>query len=147
MTRTTDYLVRQASWQADEAEIRSIRQGVYIIEQHVPAELEWDGLDEQAMHWLALDAQSKAIATARLLPSGQVGRMAVLAPYRQQGIGASLLRAILEAAKQLPHPPLFLNAQTYAIGFYEKFGFVAEGPVFDDAGIPHRLMQYAPNTH
>lgn len=136
-----DVNIRPASWQSDEQALRHIREQVFINEQHVPVELEWDGMDESAMHWLATDSHNKVIGTVRLLSNGHIGRMAVLAEYRGKGIGSSLLKAVMGMAKTSGMPELFLNAQTDALGFYEKFGFIAEGDVFDDAGIPHKKMR------
>ena len=137
----TDFAARQATWQDDESALRAIRETVFIREQHVPEELEWDGLDAEARHWLVTTAQGEAVATARLLANGHIGRMAVLAAYRGMGIGSLLLQAILSTARQLGMTELFLNAQVSALGFYEKSGFIAEGDIFDDAGIPHRRMR------
>ena len=137
----SDFSISLASWANDGAALRAIRECVYIKEQHVPVELEWDGLDQDATHWLVTDKKDKPVATARLLANGHVGRMAVLAEYRGQGIGRLLIEAILATSQQRSLSTLFLNAQTSATGFYEKFGFIAEGDIFDDAGIPHRRMR------
>lgn len=137
---TTEYKIIKTDWGTDEPALRRIREAVFIKEQHVPVELEWDEFDPNAVHWLAFDKNS-VIATARLLGNGHVGRMAVLPQYRGKGIGSALLDAITCYAVETGMGELFLNAQTRALGFYEKRGFRAEGEIFDDAGIPHRKMR------
>lgn len=133
--------VRLASWKADRAALCMIREQVFIREQHVPVALEWDGEDESAMHLLAENAAGQAIGTARLLADGHIGRVAVLKPWRHRGVGSALMRQMLQLAKSMGHGEVFLDAQLDAIGFYLGFGFVVEGEVFMDAGIPHRHMQ------
>ncbi|MDZ7686426.1 MAG: GNAT family N-acetyltransferase [Gammaproteobacteria bacterium] len=105
-----------------------------------PKEEEWDGRDEESWHWLATDPGGEPIGTARLLPDGQIGRMAVLADYRGYGVGAAMLDQACEKARHLGFASVFLNAQTHALSFYEASGFVAEGDEFHEAGIPHRRM-------
>src|SRR5690606_37777310 len=123
---------------------RDIRREVFILEQNVSEDEEWDGRDDEALHLLARDAQNRAIGTARILiegKTGKIGRVAVRKSARGTGIGAALIRAALEELRTLPGiTRAKLGAQTHAIGFYEKLGFVAYGPEYDDAGIPHRDM-------
>lgn len=132
--------IREAEWQADGNTLSNIRRLVFIVEQQVPREEEWDGKDETAWHWLATDQEDVAIGTARLLPDGQIGRMAVLGNYRGHGVGAALLERAVEKARHLGMDSVFLNAQTHALAFYERCGFTAEGGEFMEAGIPHRRM-------
>mgnify|MGYP003307655053 CR=1 FL=1 len=113
---------------------------MFIEEQNVPQELEWDGMDETSVHFVAESSDDGVIGTARLMPSGQIGRMAVLSPYRNHGIGRKLLDLAIHRADQLGVKKVFLHAQSHALEFYRKAGFVAEGPEFDEAGIPHRSM-------
>ncbi|MEK6663104.1 MAG: GNAT family N-acetyltransferase [Pseudomonadota bacterium] len=137
------YTTRLVTWQASEPQLRSIRTEVFIHEQSVPEELEWDGEDAHAIHALATDLSGNPIGTARLLLHGEqahIGRMAVLPTWRGQGVGASLLLLLLEKAKQRGAGSVFLNAQTSAVPFYERFNFVREGAEFLDAGIPHYRM-------
>jgi len=136
---TTDYEVEIANWPVDENDLKVIRTTVFIEEQKVPVELEWDGLDPDCIHFI-VRSSSQAIATARLKPDGQIGRMAVLKRYRGLGIGGKLLNKILNYAKKSGIKHVFLHAQVRVIGFYQQFGFVAEGEEFIDAGIPHRAM-------
>ena len=117
-----------------------IRLRVFVGEQNVPVEEEHDSYEESAQHFLAL-WKCEAAGTARAIVKEpgriKIGRVAVLAPYRKFGIGAALMRAV-EAA--FPGAIFQLDAQLQAMRFYEKLGYMAEGPVFDDAGIPHRSM-------
>ncbi|HOX46397.1 MAG TPA: GNAT family N-acetyltransferase [Myxococcota bacterium] len=136
--------VREVTWAAEGERLWALREAVFVREQAVPPSLEWDGLDERARHFLAEDdagdGQSLALGTARLLEDGHVGRVCVLAPARGRGVGGALLRAAVAAARAAGAPRVWLTAQVRAIPFYEAHGFTAEGPEFDDAGIPHRLM-------
>lgn len=123
--------------------LRSLREAIFVREQRVPPDVEWDGRDDNAVHLLAENAAGDPIGTARLLSSGQIGRMAVLAAWRRQGVGRSLLRALVEIALREGYPSPWLNAQTSAIGFYLKEGFEIKGPELLEANIPHRQMRYA----
>ena len=119
---------------------RPVREKVFIDEQRVPRELEWDEWDERSDHAIACDADGYAIGTARLAPDGRLGRMAVLRECRGQGVGAALLEALLGRARELPLPRVTLHAQTHAAGFYRRFGFSECGGEFLEAGIPHFEM-------
>lgn len=134
--------VQQVSWQQEKTALQQIRRCVFIEEQQVPVELEWDDDDLNAAHFLLIHEDGKALACARLLASGQIGRMAVLAPYRAQGLGRQLLAFIIDWASQQGYPPLFLHAQNHAIPFYGTMGFVVEGDEFIDAGIAHHHMYH-----
>lgn len=136
----TGFIVNEVNWTQHQHEIRFIRTQVFIFEQRVPEALEWDGMDDTAIHVLAFTADQIPAGTARLLSSGQIGRMAVLKHYRNRGTGTAMLIRLLQIAARENITPLFLNAQLHAIRFYEKHGFIADGGVFDDAGIPHRRM-------
>ncbi len=118
-----------------------IRFKVFVEEQAVPVEEELDGMDEVSTHFVAI-LNGNPVGVARLMPSGQIGRMAVLLPYRKHGIGALLLRAAVKEALQNGHTEPFLHAQTHALSFYAANGFVAFGDIFLDAGIEHRAMRY-----
>jgi predicted GNAT family N-acyltransferase len=120
---------------------RAVRERVFIDEQGVPRELEWDDWDEHSDHALAFDSDSNAIGTARLLPDGHIGRMAVLKPFRGTGVGAALLGALLQRAREEDMREIRLHAQTHAVGFYRKFGFAAHGKEYLEAGIPHVEMR------
>ncbi|MBT1538130.1 GNAT family N-acetyltransferase [Ralstonia solanacearum] len=128
-------------WDALRDEAGAIRYDVFVVEQNVPVELEWDAYDAQSWHALARDAAGRAVATGRLLPDGHIGRMAVRKEARGSGIGARVLQALIDKAQALGYTQLILNAQTHAIPFYARAGFTPEGDEFDEAGIPHRTMR------
>ena len=122
---------------------RALRRTVFVEEQGISPEDEWDDLDDQAIHLLAWQGDAP-VGTARILirdRAGKIGRVCVLPEARGTGLGQQLIRAavdVLRARPGLTHARL--GAQTHAIGFYEKLGFTADGPIYDDAGIPHRDM-------
>jgi predicted GNAT family N-acyltransferase len=128
-----------ADWSRAERTAKPIRQAVFIDEQYVPEAEEWGHGDEKALHFIA-SLDGNAIATARLMADGTVGRMAVLKGYRNQGAGSAILAKLIETAKQNKFALLKLNAQRTAEGFYAKHGFIAQGDEFIDAGIPHIEM-------
>ena len=128
-----------ADWAADVHRLRGVREEVFIREQSVPVELEWDEFDIVSTHVLA-ENNGLAIGTGRLLPDGHIGRMAVLKPWRGIGVGSALLSTLVEQARKRGFPRLQLHAQEHAIAFYRRHGFVAEGEIFDEAGIVHRQM-------
>lgn len=132
--------VVEVAWESYQERLRRIRKVVFIEEQNVPETLEWDGLDDDASHFLALDSAGRDVGCARLLPTGQIGRMAVLQTERNKGIGERLLGAAIAKAETLSFNEVFLHAQTHAIGFYERSGFMITGEPYTEAGIPHRNM-------
>jgi len=127
----------------DIATCRALRRAVFIEEQGVSEADEVDGKDDIAIHLLAT-VNGQPTGTARILidgTTGKIGRVCVLAPARGTGLGAALIRAALDELRR--HPQITkakLGAQTHAIAFYERLGFTATGPIYDDAGIPHRDM-------
>ncbi len=133
--------IRFAYWDnaSDNKMLSVIRRRVFIEEQKVPESLEWDEFDDSASHFIVL-YKHEAIAAARLKPDGQIGRMAVLPAYRNQGIGSDLLQFILNSIDRKNINQVYLHAQTAAIIFYEKTGFISHGKVFYEANIPHREM-------
>lgn len=135
----TDITLRIAHWPGDRDALSSIRRQVFIEEQNVPEDMEWDEYDAISTHYLA-SVNGQVIATARLKPDGQIGRMAVLPPYRNQGIGSKLLAFILQDAASKNITRVYLHAQVDAIRFYEKQQFTAQGEIFYEANIPHREM-------
>ena len=137
---TTTFRARLAQWDRDEATLRAIRHEVFVVEQHVPAALEWDGLDAACLHAIAEDATGQPIGCGRLLPDGHIGRMAVRARWRGQGVGARLLERLIEAARSRGDRVLMLNAQVHAMPFYARHGFSPVGDPFEEAGIPHQAM-------
>ena len=134
MIQTLD--TRHPRWLA----CRMIRQCVFVDEQKVPVELEWDSADETAIHLLAsLDDQP--VACARVLPDGHIGRMAVLPEWREQGIGMAVLLQAIQICRELDVTHARLSAQTHAIGFYQQAGFEVCGEPYSDAGLLHIDMQ------
>jgi predicted GNAT family N-acyltransferase len=134
----------------DMAAALAIREVVFIEEQAVPADFEHDELDEKAFHVLAM-ADGHAVGTGRLIdrqeaPSGvegrwgRVGRMAVLAAYRNSGVGGEILTRLEQEARALGLAGIVLHAQLHARGFYEKVGYTAFGPTFDEVGVAHIAM-------
>jgi len=119
---------------------RPVREEVFVAEQKVPLELEWDEWDERSDHAVARDVSGRAIGTARLLPDGRIGRMAVLREWRRRGVGAALMEALLQKAREQSLSRVTLHAQTHAAGFYRRFGFSERGGEFWEAGIPHVEM-------
>jgi predicted GNAT family N-acyltransferase len=136
-----DLRVELGDWAALGARAAAVRHAVFVEEQQVPAAMELDEFDPLSLHALALGRAGAVLGTGRLLPDGHIGRMAVLRQARGSGVGSALLRALMQAARGRGDRELMLSAQTHAIGFYERFGFVAEGEQYDDAGIPHRAMR------
>jgi hypothetical protein len=132
--------VRVMPWPEALADARRIREAVFVAEQGVPIELEWDEMDPVSEHALAFDSAGTALGTGRLLPDGHIGRMAVLAAARGRGVGGAILNALIERAALRGVREVALNAQTHATDFYRRYGFVAAGGVFMEAGIPHVSM-------
>lgn len=131
-----------ADWHAHKSMLQQLRQIVFVDEQCVAREDEWDNWDEQATHFLSTENHDTPIATARLLPNGQIGRMAVAKTHRGRGIGAHLLLFVLRWAKDHHYQHLFLHAQKNAIGFYQQLGFVTTSEPYLEAGIVHQSMEY-----
>jgi predicted GNAT family N-acyltransferase len=127
-------------WDSVREHAQALRIEVFVVEQGVPVELEWDEADEVSIHAVAFDDEDQPVATGRLLPDGHIGRMAVRKSARGQGIGAEVLRALLAEAQRLGHRELVLHAQTHAAEFYLKHGFRIHGDEFMEAGIPHLEM-------
>ncbi|MFA5082777.1 MAG: GNAT family N-acetyltransferase [Hydrogenophilaceae bacterium] len=131
--------IRPGNWLEDAPAIAAVRRGVFIEEQGVPEALEWEAIDPECDWFVAQDGDT-LVATARLTPQGRIGRMAVLADWRGKGIGTRLLDMALARAVRLGLARVELHAQCHALGFYQRFGFAAEGPEFSEADIPHRHM-------
>ncbi|MER8104354.1 GNAT family N-acetyltransferase [Kitasatospora sp. NPDC094016] len=145
--------IRTAAGAADLALVRDVRREVFIVEQNVPEELEYDEYDATSVHLLAVAADGTALGTGRLIFGEQalkltggvggrvlLGRLAVVSAARGTGLGARLVRAIEAAGFDRGAVEVELHAQVGALGFYERLGYTAEGPVYEDAGIPHRTM-------
>ncbi|MEV0114733.1 GNAT family N-acetyltransferase [Streptomyces sp. NPDC050844] len=134
----------------------AVRKEVFVVEQQVPEDLEYDAYDAGAAHVIAVRADGLPLGTGRLLTGaaaaaknggddqvGALGRLAVTKAARGLGVGAALVRAIEDAARARGLAAVDLHAQTHALGFYERLGYAVYGPEFPDAGIPHRAMRKA----
>lgn len=133
-------LLRIGDWKSLGEAAASVRSEVFVREQAVPAELEWDDQDALSIHCVAF-AAGEPVATGRLLRDGQIGRMAVLADWRRAGLGGLILERLVDLARERGDPVARLNAQLYVEAFYLRHGFIVEGEAFDDAGIPHIGMR------
>ena len=131
--------LRQGLWPDDEAILEEIRRRVFIEEQGVPRDIEWDGREAEALHAIA-EIDGTPIGCGRLLPDGRIGRLAVLPAHRGQGVGALLLEMLLGLARRRGHASVHLHAQMPARDFYERAGFRARGEPFEEAGIAHIEM-------
>ncbi|MEU5536588.1 GNAT family N-acetyltransferase [Streptomyces sp. NPDC020362] len=150
------YTVRTAADPADREACFAVRKEVFVVEQGVPQEIEYDAYDAVAVHVLAVREDGLPLGTGRLLHGeaaaaktgadalvGSLGRLAVTRAARGLGVGVALVRAIEGAARAQGLTAVDLHAQTRAMGFYERLGYEAYGPEFPDAGIPHRAMRRA----
>lgn len=140
----SDITIKIADFINNNIEIKNIRTEVFILEQNVPIELEWDEFDNDSTHFLAY-YNNNPVATARLLKNGYIGRMAVLKEYRSRNIGKIMLKYILKIADKKAFKSIKLSAQEHAIGFYKKHGFSVTSDVYIDAGIPHYDMEFLIN--
>ena len=122
----------------------NVRKAVFVEEQGVPVHLEIDEYDETAFHFIVNDGE-RTIAAARLREIspqfGKVERVCVLEEYRGKRLGALIMATVEEYAKNIPWKKLKLHAQSYAVPFYEKLGYVVTSPEFTDANMPHRAME------
>jgi predicted GNAT family N-acyltransferase len=129
------------AWEQAQPVAGPIRFAAFVEEQGVNAGVEIDDDDPKSVHAVAFDEKGKAVGTGRLLPDGRIGRMAVVKEWRRQGVGAEILKALMEAAKLNGHKEVVLAAQLGAAEFYREQGFQAEGKVFQEAGILHQMMR------
>ena len=137
----SDFRVDPADYHADFKDLRHVRETVFVAEQEVPLEEEWDELDPQCRHVIARDLQDQPIGTGRLTPERKIGRMAVLREWRGRGVGDALLVALIDQARTLGWTRVSLNAQVSAEGFYARHGFEPYGERFMEAGIEHQAMR------
>lgn len=154
---TPSYEVRVADGPGDRQACFAVHKDVFVAEQKVPEDIEYDAYDADAVHVLAVREDGVPLGTGRLLHGaaaaakngdgdpavGSLGRLAVTRDARGLGVGAALVRAVEEAARARGLDAVDLHAQTHALGFYERLGYKAYGPEFPDAGIPHRAMRRA----
>jgi YbgC/YbaW family acyl-CoA thioester hydrolase len=136
--------VRVGSWAELGKEASAIRTAVFVEEQRIPAEMEWDAADETCVHAVAVNHFGMPLATGRLLEHvpgvAKIGRMAVAKSMRGSRVGRSVLEALMQAARAQGQHEVVLHAQTSAAPFYARSGFTQRGPVFEEAGIPHVEM-------
>ncbi|MER6345547.1 GNAT family N-acetyltransferase [Streptomyces sp. NPDC001595] len=150
------YTVRVAEESGDREACFAVRKEVFVAEQGVPEDLEYDAYDATALHVLAVRADGVPLGTGRLLYGagaaertggdlglGSLGRLAVTREARGLGVGVALVRAIEDAARARGLTAVDLHAQTHALGFYERLGYTAYGPEYLEAGIPHQAMRRA----
>ena len=133
------FRVENGNWDQLHQDAKFIREQVFIIEQNISEQDEWDDQDLIAQHFVVYD-HDQPIATARLLQNNSVGRVAVLKPYRGQGIGHLIMLEIITYARQQSRKVLQLSSQVHAISFYEKLGFKVQGNQYDECEIPHIEM-------
>jgi predicted GNAT family N-acyltransferase len=156
VARGDSYVVRVAEDAADREACFAVRKEVFVGEQGVPEDIEYDAYDAGALHVLAIREDGVPLGTGRLLygpeaaaktggdpTAGSLGRLAVTKAARGLGVGVALVRAIEDAARARGLAAVDLHAQTQAMGFYERLGYVAYGEEFLDAGIDHRAMRKA----
>ena len=133
--------VELMDWAKAQPLAAPLRFAIFVGEQNVPPGIELDDLDEKSLHAVAFDAQGKVLGTGRLLPEGKIGRMAVVKEWRRSGVGAAILEALIAEAGRRGHREVRLSAQLQAAEFYRAHGFVAEGKVYEEAGILHQAMR------
>ena len=137
-----EFRVEPATWAVDRAAIEPVRLDVFVGEQQVPEDEEFDDDDPVSQHFVAIaNVDGAVVGTGRLTPDGRIGRMAVTRDWRGRGVGRAILRSAIEAARLRHMEEVRLSAQVQAEGFYRRFGFEPEGEIFDDVGIPHRWMR------
>lgn len=141
MTTAAGIGIEIVDWTAAQQRVMPLRMQVFVVEQGVPPEIELDEFDPLSRHAVATDARDEVVGTGRLLPDGHIGRMAVASAWRGRGVGGSVLEALAAEAARRGLPQVMLNAQVQALAFYRRHGFVEEGEVFIEAGIPHRTMR------
>lgn len=138
-----EFTIVIADYARDLPLLRAVREPVFVQEQQVPIELEWDELDPLSVHVVAVDAQGRPVGTGRLTPEHRIGRMAVLDSWRGHGVGAAILLRLIEVARAMGYPAIELHAQVSAEAFYGRHGFDAYGAAFEEAGIDHVHMRRA----
>ena len=135
-----EFNITLAIWPEQSELLRKIREGVFVIEQGVDVKIEWDGRDNLCQHALAYSSDKLPIGTGRILPDGHIGRIAVIPSWRGRGVGGALLEKLIKIAKERTIDQVYLNSQTHAIAFYQRYKFIPEGKVFMVAGIAHQKM-------
>jgi predicted GNAT family N-acyltransferase len=132
--------ISQVTWADAERDLRAVRTPVFIVEQFVAPDFEWDELDQSSVHLLAM-LNNEPIGCLRIIDYHKIGRMAVLKEYRKMGLGSALLLDAVNICKAHGSKRVVLSAQTHAISFYEKAEFIVTSDVYQDVHIPHVDMQ------
>lgn len=135
--------VRSGTWETLREAVSGVRRTVFVEEQGIALDDEFDDTDPVCTHFAAFDDAGRPIGCARLLPDGHIGRVAVMKPQRGRGTGRLILKAVLAYARDHGFSRVVLNAQTQARGFYETLGFAAHDDTFLECGIPHVTMTLA----
>ncbi len=135
-----DWVIRNAEWETESTLLYEVRSSVFVEEQGVDVSIERDGKDDQCYHSLAHDGTGKVLGTGRLSPEGKIGRLAVLKEWRGSGIGSEIMRNLIKQSESLGMIRTYLHSQVSVTKFYELLGYRQEGPIFDEASIPHILM-------
>jgi predicted GNAT family N-acyltransferase len=135
-----DWVIRNAEWETESALLYEVRSSVFVEEQGVDVSIERDGKDDQCHHSLAHDSSGKALGTGRLSPEGKIGRLAVLKEWRGSGIGSEIMRNLIKQSESLGMVRTYLHSQVAVTEFYESLGYRQEGPIFEEASIPHVVM-------
>lgn len=142
-TTSSDFRVEPADYRTDFQDLRRVREAVFVVEQNVPLEMEWDAQDPLCQHVIARDGENHPIGTGRLSPEHRIGRLAVLREWRGHGVGSALLTALIDAARMQHCDEVDLHAQVDALAFHRKHGFEPFGEEFEEAGIRHQSMRRA----
>jgi predicted GNAT family N-acyltransferase len=127
-------------WDRDGGAIRAVRNTVFTVEQGISKSLDFDGRDYECVHALARFGDGETIGTARMLPDGHVGRIAVHEVWRGQGVGTRLVEYLANVARDQGLTEIYLHSQAHATEFYERLGFEKRGEMFMEAGIEHVPM-------
>jgi predicted GNAT family N-acyltransferase len=137
---TMEYEIKIIPYHKDMHSIKCIREKVFIKEQNIAVNIEFDGLDDEAFHAVVYH-KKEVIGTGRLLKEGRIGRVAVLSAFRKKGFGVKIIRALIDQARQLGLKKVYLDAQVDTMSFYQKLGFSAFNDSFMKANILHQPMQ------
>lgn len=141
------FRVELKGWEEARTVAGPLRYAVFLEEQETPPGIELDEVDPQCVHALACDESGKAVGTGRLLPDGQIGRMAVLKDWRRRGVGAAIIAALVEEARKRGYAEVTISAPLQAAEFYRGQGFIAEGKVYREAGMLQQKMRKAVIPH
>ena len=135
------FRIELMDWERARTVAGPIRYGIFFSEKDAPPGIELDEQDKDCVHAIAYTGDAKAVGTARLLPDGHIGRMAVVEEWRRLGVAAALLDALTEEARRRGHKEVMLSVPLQAADFYRSHGFNAEGKVFEEGGILYENMR------